>query len=175
MGYRESSFDKFTILLPVLSCLLSPKKVALHDVSPIYQGNSSLFKCLSFRGLNSLRKLEALVEKMCFQIFGDILLKCWCKCQVRSTDTTRFSVSEIQVEGLFRDSYQLGYSDNCNQFWLLFHQKKPRLVLNLLLYPRDCLCLCTVVRVCGISLLFIICDIADISHRMTSELVINQH
>lgn len=58
MGYRESSFDKFTILLPVLSCLLSPKKVALHDVSPIYQGNSSLFKCLSFRGLNSLRKLK---------------------------------------------------------------------------------------------------------------------
>lgn len=90
-------------------------------------------------------------------------------------DTTRLSVSKIQVEGLFRDCYQLGYSDNCNQFWLLFHQKKPRLVLNLLLYPRDCLWLCTVVRVCGISLLFIICDIADISHRMTSELVINQH
>lgn len=175
MGYRESSFDKFTILLPVLSCLLSPKKVALHDVRPI-PGKLEFIQMFIFSGIEFFEEIkEALVEKMCFQIFGDILLKCWCKCQVRSTDTTRFSVSEIQVEGLFRDSYQLGYSDNCNQFWLLFHQKKPRLVLNLLLYPRDCLCLCTVVRVCGISLLFIICDIADISHRMTSELVINQH
>lgn len=69
MGYRESSFDKFTILLPVLSCLLSPKKVALHDVSPIYQGNSSLFKCLSFRGLNSLRKLKRHCRK---NVFSDI-------------------------------------------------------------------------------------------------------
>lgn len=139
-------------------------------------GKLEFIQMFIFSGIEFFEEIkEAFVEKMCFQIFGDILLKCWCKCQVRSTDTTRFSVSEIQVEGLFRDSYQLGYSDNCNQFWLLFHQKKPRLVLNLLLYPRDCLCLCTVVRVCGISLLFIICDIADISHRMTSELVINQH
>lgn len=99
-------------------------------------GKLEFIQMFIFSGIEFFEEIkEALVEKMCFQIFGDILLKCWCKCQVRSTDTTRFSVSEIQVEGLFRDSYQLGYSDNCNQFWLLFHQKKPRLVLNLLLYP----------------------------------------
>lgn len=83
-------------------------------------GKLEFIQMFIFSGIEFFEEIkEALVEKMCFQIFGDILLKCWCKCQVRSTDTTRFSVSEIQVEGLFRDSYQLGYSDNCNQFWLL--------------------------------------------------------
>lgn len=84
-------------------------------------GKLEFIQMFIFSGIEFFEEIkEALVEKMCFQIFGDILLKCWCKCQVRSTDTTRFSVSEIQVEGLFRDSYQLGYSDNCNQFWLLY-------------------------------------------------------
>lgn len=70
-------------------------------------GKLEFIQMLIFSGIEFFEEIkEALVEKMCFQIFGDILLKCWCKCQVRSTDTTRFSVSEIQVEGLFRDSYQ---------------------------------------------------------------------
>lgn len=59
-------------------------------------GKLEFIQMFIFSGIEFFEEIkEALVEKMCFQIFGDILLKCWCKCQVRSTDTTRFSVSEI--------------------------------------------------------------------------------